>query len=91
LQLLFIIIIFIILKFTDNKPQNNPKDKKDNPDNGSAAGVEAGFTEPTTQDSNSSDYYDGNGYVYKLIKLFLYLNFYQKIKQKITYNFNFSV
>jgi hypothetical protein len=58
------IITFIILKLTDNKSQNNPKDKKDNTDNGSDAGIEAGFTEPTTHDSDSSDYYDGNGYGY---------------------------
>jgi hypothetical protein len=59
-----IIIIFIISKLTDNKPQNNQKDKKDNTDNGSDAGVESGFTEPTTHDSDSSDYYNGNGYGY---------------------------
>jgi hypothetical protein len=59
-----IIITFIILKLTDNKSQNTPKDKKDNTDNGSDAGIEAGFTEPTTHDSNSSNYYDGNGYGY---------------------------
>jgi uridine phosphorylase len=58
------IITFIILNLTDNKSQNNPKDKKDNTDNGSDAGIEAGFTEPTTHDSDSSDYYDGNGYGY---------------------------
>jgi hypothetical protein len=56
-----VIITFIILKLLENKPQNNQKDKKDNTDNGSDAGVEAGFTEPNTHDSNSSDYYDGNG------------------------------
>lgn len=58
------IITFIILKLLENKPQNNQKDKKDNTDNGSDAGVEAGFTEPTTHDSDSSDHYDGNGYGY---------------------------
>jgi hypothetical protein len=59
-----VIITFIILKLLENKPQNNQKDKKDNTDNGSDAGVESGFTEPTTHDSDSSDYYDGNGYGY---------------------------
>jgi NADH:ubiquinone oxidoreductase subunit 3 (subunit A) len=56
-----VIITFIILKLLENKPQNNQKDKKDNTDNGSDARVEAGFTKPNTHDSNSSDYYDGNG------------------------------
>jgi len=59
-----VIITFIILKLLENKSQNNQKDKKENTENGSDAGVEAGFTEPTIHDSNSSDYYDGNGYGY---------------------------
>jgi hypothetical protein len=58
------IITFIILNLTDNKSPNNSEDKKDNTDNSSDAGIEAGFTEPTTHDSDSSDYYDGNGYGY---------------------------
>jgi preprotein translocase subunit SecG len=58
------IITFIILKLLENKSQNNSEDKKDNTDNSSDAGIEAGFTEPTTHDSDSSDYYDGNGYGY---------------------------
>jgi NADH:ubiquinone oxidoreductase subunit 3 (subunit A) len=58
------IITFIILKLLENKSQNNSEDKKDNTDNGSDAGIEAGFTEPTTHDSDSSNYYDGNGYGY---------------------------
>jgi|GEM_PF-2015598 len=59
-----VIITFIILKLLENKPQNNSEDKKDNTDNSSDAGIEAGFTEPTTHDSDSSDYYDSNGYGY---------------------------